>query len=90
MAHYCKTCSEPCYCMGDYNEVLTGQPAYCRHCTEFIVPEEKHPLLDDEPDDGYWPTLEDSSLDVKKYLASRPPLTEEDYLKYRYPEDDDE
>lgn len=40
MAHTCPTCSEPCYCMGDYEEVLTGQPAYCRHCTEWSKQDE--------------------------------------------------
>jgi len=89
MAHTCPTCSEPCYCMGDYEEVLTGQPAYCRHCTDIEPKEKKHPLLDNEDDNGYWPTLEDGSLDTEKYLTSRPPPTEEDYLKYRYPEDDE-
>ena len=47
MAHYCKTCSEPCYCMGDYEEVLTGQPAYCRHCTEWREPY-------DDDTERYW------------------------------------
>jgi hypothetical protein len=47
MAHLCPTCSEICYCMGDYSETLSGQPAYCKHCTEYELNNS------DEPDGNY-------------------------------------
>lgn len=53
MAHTCPTCFEICYCMGDYQEQRSRQPAYCKHCTEYNSNESDKKENDDFDIDFY-------------------------------------